>query len=187
MIKNTIRKTLDCFNLQLIRTYPRSMIRFMDKKKDMVGIEIGTFQGKNAKSIFKICDIKRIYLIDPYDSYEDYHDNLTYHLKEAKKKAHNRLKDYEDKIVWVEKKSEDAVNDVKEKVDFIYIDGNHSYEYTKKDIQLYWKTLKFGGVMGGDNFNDTIDYGVADAVIEFVVKNKLKLNLYQDDWWVVKQ
>ena len=45
--------------------------------------------------------------------------------------------------------SEDAVDDIPEKLDFVYIDGNHAYEYVKKDIGLYYPKLKKGGVIGG--------------------------------------
>ena len=79
-------------------------------------------------------------------------------------------------------------------VDFVYIDGNHSYEFVKKDIELYYPKVRNGGILGGHDFNL---YGVAKAVVEFIDKNNLKLcnsktnDKYKEverfiDWWIVK-
>lgn len=51
-------------------------------------------------------------------------------------------------------------------IDFLYIDGDHSYEGVKKDIKMWFPKVKSGGLIGGD------DYGggfvrVKQAVDEF--------------------
>lgn len=52
-------------------------------------------------------------------------------------------------------------------VDIIFIDGNHKYEFVRKDIQLYTPKLKKGGLLTGHD----IDYpGVNQAVTELVKK-----------------
>ena len=40
--------------------------------------------------------------------------------------------------------------------DFVFIDGDHSYEGVKKDIVSYWPKLKVGGIMGGDDYNNPL-------------------------------
>ena len=81
--------------------------------------------------------------------------------------------------------SEDAVDDIP-MVDFIYIDGNHSYDFVKRDIELYYPKVKDGGVIGG---HDIYFHEVQKAVFEFVIKNNLLNNLHAKypDWWIIKE
>ena len=72
----------------------------------------------------------------------------------------------EDKVVFIKSLSEEAVGKVPENVDFVYIDGNHRYEYVKKDIELYWPKIKIGGVLAGHDFKSGED-GVRKAVKEY--------------------
>ena len=38
-------------------------------------------------------------------------------------------------------------DDINETYDAVFIDGNHSYEYVKKDLENYWSKVKDGGVI----------------------------------------
>ncbi|GAI57889.1 unnamed protein product [marine sediment metagenome] len=83
--------------------------------------------------------------------------------------------------------SADAVNLIPDNLDFVYIDGNHAYEFVKEDIKNYWPKVKKGGVFGGhDYYNLSKAREVKKAVDEFVKENKLKLFTGNIDWWVVK-
>lgn len=140
----------------------RLPFKYLEGEKDLVGVEIGVDCGTNALNILQNLDIKRLYLIDPYDSW----------LGEGKKagseiayaEAVEKLKDFRDKIVWILKKSEYAVDNVECDLDFIYIDGHHGYEYVKKDLELYVPKVRKGGLITGHDF----DYrDVHIAVIEY--------------------
>ncbi len=68
------------------------------------------------------------------------------------------------------------------KFDLIYIDGGHSYEVVKSDIENYWPLLRSGGILCGDDFSvGTFDNGevcgVIPAICEFCRTNNLKLYL----------
>ncbi|MBO1351894.1 MAG: class I SAM-dependent methyltransferase [Hormoscilla sp. GUM202] len=56
--------------------------------------------------------------------------------------------------------------------DWIYIDGNHLYEFVKQDLELYYRTVKEGGLITGDDYRDGGWWqgGVKKAVDEFVAK-----------------
>lgn len=61
-------------------------------------------------------------------------------------------------ITLVEKNSNDACADFKpESIDFVYIDGDHSYEQCKRDIINYLPLVKAGGIIGGH------DYGIVSG------------------------
>ncbi|MBI2599777.1 class I SAM-dependent methyltransferase [Candidatus Daviesbacteria bacterium] len=162
----------------------------------LVGVEIGVYKGDNAFFILKKLQIKKLFLIDPHLEYKAFKGNTGWakihqsefnkHFMQAKKK----LKKFEDKTTFIRKKSEDAIGYIPNDLDFVYIDGNHEYEFVKHDIKLYYPKLKRGGIMGGDNF-ESIFPGVARAVIEFANKRKLRIHGARSEasyeWWVIKK
>jgi len=124
-------------------------------------------------------------LIDPYIDYGEKGKNDD-DLKDAEKKAHSSLDIYNYKIGWIKKDSDDALKNVPE-VDFIYIDGEHSYKQTKKDMINYWNKLKVNGILAGhDICNPLDDFGVAKAFVEFCSEYNLKPYISRTDWWVIK-
>ena len=103
--------------------------------------------------------------------------------------ALNLLKPFEECIQWVKKLSDDAVKEIHEPLDFVYVDGNHDYEFVKNDIKNYYPLLKKGGVMGGHDFYNGFaktHNGVINAVTQFCVSNNIQLFVEQPDWWFYK-
>ena len=143
----------------------RPSLKFLESEKDLIGVEIGTDNGLNALNILENLNIKTLYLVDPYTMYRDLEGIGCNHseeqCKEIRNTAHERLKDYKDKIVWIEDLSENAVDKIPDFLDFVYVDGNHRYEYVVKDIGLYFPKLRAGGIMG---FHDYDYEGVRLAV-----------------------
>lgn len=157
-------------------------------KKDLVGAEIGVGIGENAFNILQNLDIKKLYLIDPY-VINDYIKAIGGIKAEESNKTANgfknaamkNLEQYKDKIEWIHDFSENAIDKIKEKLDFIYIDGDHNYPFVKKDIELYHPIVKEGGLISGHDFDNK---GVQKAVYEFY--NEKMVNKAEDDWWVIK-
>jgi len=154
--------------------------------KDLIGAEIGIRYGGHSLTILKHLPMKRLYLIDPqqgYDGIDGYHRRG---FKEIRKGLKRNLNAYSDKLVFIRKMSENAVDDIPDNMDFIYIDGNHDYEYVKKDVDMYYPKIKKGGVLCGHDFQLP---DVARAVSELATKHDLKVYAdgYLVDWWVVKK
>ena len=85
-----------------------------------------------------------------------------------------------DNIIHHEDYSYNVVNNFKDNdYDFIYIDGSHTYESVKRDLELYLPKLKKGGIIGGHDYSQ-IWPGVIEAVNE-VVGNPDK-NFIDDSW-----
>ncbi len=191
IINNFLRK----FNLGIVRTFPRHSIRFAKKyfkNKPITAIEIGTDRGYNAKDILKRLNVRRIYLIDPYEEYGDYlnsEENKTKkHLSNAEKVAKKGLSKYKNKVIWIKNFSDNAIKKIKEKVDFVYVDGNHEYEYVKRDIKNYWPLIKKGGILAGhDITHDKFNRNIFRAIKEFSDKAKIIPYISRTDWWIVKK
>lgn len=198
-MKNLIKIIANYLGIEIRRYFPRGCFSFLYYKmkqnqiigKDFIGAEIGVFEGENAKDIFKFLPIKKLYLIDSYENDESYNNSKDIKsnqeiLDDAKIKAKKELKRYEDKIIWIYKKSDEAFKEINEKLDFIYIDGNHTYEAVKKDIENYFPLLKKEGIMAGHDINTTKD--ILQAVSEFVKENNVLYEINGSDWiiWNVK-
>lgn len=158
--------------------YTRPTTKFMInyfKNKKLVGVEIGVEYGLNAKTILKLLLIEQLYLVDPYfDKNERYNEVIKY------------LEKYNDKVTFIRKTSEKAADEIPDKLDFVYIDGSHCYEEVKKDIKLYYKKVKNGGLIGGHDFWAN-EIGVCKAILEFTKDNNLDINGKLTDWWIVKK
>ena len=168
-------------------TNARSTIRFVRDimgNNRLVGAEIGVAAGINAESILKSLNMKRLYLVDPYESYLEDSVAVPSHLRFFGD-AQERLKRFENEVQFLRLTSAEAARLIPEHLDFVYIDGNHDYEYVKQDIANYYPKVKEKGVIGGHDFCK--DYlGVIRAVTEFAVSSSLLLMVHNDDWWVQK-
>ncbi len=172
----------------------RGSVNFVKEnlKEDLIIAEIGVFKGKNTEIILNNLNVKKIYLIDPYSEYNDsYYDGREcfhnrFYLEEAEQEAKKRLSKFKDvEIVFIKKTSDKAIQDIPDKLDFIYIDGNHSFKQVKKDINNYYKKVREGGVLGG---HDIHMKGVHKAFVDFLFKEK-PINYYikDSDWFILKQ
>jgi len=70
-------------------------------------------------------------------------------------------------------------------LDFVFIDGDHSYETTLKDLIDYWPLVKTGGVFAGHDINLT---SVHNALKEFFKdKPDTKINTVENNaWYLIK-
>ncbi len=176
--------------LEIRFEFPRGFIKYMKRSKinePLIGVEIGVLEGKHSESILKELRIKKLFLIDVYADYDEKEKfNISY--DDSYERAKKRLEKFAGKIQFIKKLSSQAVKDVPNNLDFVYIDGNHTYKYVKEDIKNYYPKLKKSGILAGHDF-DYLSPGVIKAVIEFVYKNKLELQTdpFQSDWWIVKK
>lgn len=161
------------------------MIVSLKKDKDLVGVEIGVAEGINALSILNELSMKRLYLVDPYDPYSE--NGICHDHSEEKSIAEKRLAGYS-QVTFITKTSKEALSDVPDDLDFVYIDGNHDYESVKQDIGLYIHKVKIGGCIGGHDYITHLYEGVTSAVDEFAETNDYRKNVdfwtILPDWWV---
>lgn len=173
-----ILKTTRVLNRHSTRYSVLFMKRYF-KNKPLIGAEIGVLRGANTLNMLRSLNIKKLYLIDPYLVGSSGSKTLA---DETFKIAKYTLRKYKDNVVFIKKKSIDAVDDITELLDFVYIDGDHTYTGALYDLIFYYPKIKKGGVICGHDF-DIPD--VAQAVTEFADNKHLKVVTlgYPVDWW----
>lgn len=151
----------------------------------LIGVEIGVGGGSGSLKLLKKLPNLKLYCIDPWRHVEGAefeaalpqkkHDNIYEYVKSC-------LGPYKARVVILKKTSDDAVNDIPNDIDFVHIDGHHTYEQVKKDIENYFPKIRIGGLMSGHDYNND---SVFKAVHEFFKNYKVHTG---DDltWWVYK-
>ena len=117
----------------------------------MRGVEIGVQSGKYSRILCKSNPSMEFYGIDPYLEYDDiaikgpqYGQDEGYEIAKANYPANGTL---------IRKKSMDAVNDFEDDYfDFVYIDGNHIFNYVANDIYYWSKKVRVGGIIAGHDY-----------------------------------
>lgn len=150
--------------------------------KNPVGVEIGTAEGHTTEYLLDTISDLTLYGIDPYPEYIDWDGNMPAY-DENKKQHHKKVEKFLDRYTHVYKLSDDASSDFEdESLDFVFIDGLHTYEQVLKDCINYYPKLKKGGYIIGHDFARI--QGVNNAVREFAKNvNKEILNAKQDLWY----
>ena len=130
-------------------------------------VEIGAFKGKSAVymvELFKAFNKPmKFYAIDIFEEITPYGDYYTEYL--------NNIKPVEEYIITLKGDSSSAAKQFKDKsIDFLFIDGDHSYKGVKKNLIAWTPKIKQGGVISGHDYNEST-CGVRQAVDEFFTFN----------------
>ena len=140
------------------------MLKFLENRP-LIAVEVGVSIGNNARHMLsRIPQIKKLYLVDPYqyaEGLEDQH-RLRGDPEEHKARMHTakeNLASFKDRTVFVYEPFSSEV--VPEKVDFIYIDGDHSTQAVISDIKESLKILNKDGMIAGHDIHyDSVRRGV---------------------------
>ena len=137
-----------------------------------VGVEIGVRDAFSSNEVISRTTIKKLYGIDIADSGN----------------GRKLEEETEGRYTFVQGRSHD-MSDMfnNDSLDFVFVDGDHSYKGCKADIEAWWPKLKKGGIMSGDDYGHTYNpsegkYGVVEAVEEFAKENNLKCTVFYNDY-----
>lgn len=170
-----------------------------------IGAEVGVAHGDYSEVILKAAEPLALHLIDPWSYLEHGSDLLgsATLLTSMTQQAASGITSFEapeecdagnrqfeaigarfaaDRRVHLHRQfSYKAVHQFPENYfDFVYIDGNHNYEFALRDLHDFAGKLKRGGLLfGHDFFEDSFakenHYGVIDAVNSFVKRTDFTL------------
>jgi len=169
------------------RVVKRDWINILEERTHkLVGVEIGVHQGAHAEYLLENLDLKSLYLIDPYVNYDKYEE--TWHTGDFNRHeqlAKQRL-NHCGEISFVKSMSNEAVDIIPNKLDFVYIDGNHDYKFVMQDILNYYPKLSKNGILAGHDYTHGWP-GVMEAVDNFATDENLDVNRDNGgDWYILK-
>jgi hypothetical protein len=148
--------------------------------------EIGVFKGEFSEIMIKNLNPFEIHLIDTFEGTmcsgdKDGNNIVWTNLNDE----YNRLllKYESNSAVKLHKGySFDILNKFKDEYfDFIYIDGDHSYDGVKDDLNLSYSKTKKNGYICGHDYTIQMFEGVVRAVNEFCLENNLRINYLTKD------
>lgn len=153
----------------------------------LVGAEIGVDRGNHAKQILNgYLNIEKLVLVDPWMPYQGGQDLNVAEYDNVYKQVQNSFQS-DRRVEIIRDFSINASKKFLDKYfDFIYLDGNHQYEFVLKDLEAWYPKLKQYGVMCGDDFGHPSGQGVIKAVSEFAYKYKLLVFNEDTQFWFVK-
>lgn len=155
---------------------------FLIGKSDLIGIEIGSYRGESTEIFLKSNAFKTLYCIDPWEDGYDQNDLASSpEIVQAEKEFDEKFNNNQI-IKKIKQKSCDAVTLFEDNsIDFIYIDGNHQYEFVKSDLENFVPKIKNGGFISGHDYNPHWA-GTKKAINDFFKKYPLKV--YADCSWI---
>lgn len=172
----------------ILGSHPRDFLLEM-LPENSIGMEIGVHLGDFSQEILEKVKPKELHLVDPW-KYEksDAYNKALYggkrginqnNMDKRYEKILNRFEsEINDKKIIVHRTDSTVLNNFEDNYfDWIYIDGNHLYEYVKMDIELSHPKVKKNGYITGDDYHSFGWWkgGVTKAVDEFETKNLAKL------------
>ena len=153
----------------------RDFYKYLAKLGVKTGCEVGVKAAANACDMLTRIPDLQLYLVEPYCDYDgvDFKRGQRAHninMLEAVNRINKKKFAYN--IRWIFEKSEDAHRKIPdESLDFVYIDGNHDYDYHMLDLILYSRKVKPGGIISGHDYNFP---GLCAATNDFARFHKYK-------------
>jgi predicted O-methyltransferase YrrM len=153
---------------------------------EIVGCEIGVCHGFTTEYFLKNTPtIKKVYVVDNYPAFVDWDGTrITAERQEVTKRlCKSKLEKFGDKVVFAYESSVTFAQTLEDdSLDYVFVDGDHSYEATLADIQNYWPKVKKGGIFAGHDINLT---SVDNAVKEFFKETPVKV-VENNAWFLIK-
>lgn len=156
-----------------------------------VGVEIGVSFGGHAEAILASTSVTKLYGVDPYKHIDGYNDICNFPQKEFNslyRFATKRLSIFQERYVSVRKFSKEAAGSVPNNLDFVYIDGDHSYGGVEADLNSWFVKVRDGGIIGGHDYAHPNHPGVKKAIDIFFRRFRWKINIEKEGiWWIEKK
>jgi hypothetical protein len=165
--------------------FPRPSTKIIHRtfrEKPLVGVEIGTGFGKNALSLLHELNIERLYCIDPFAPYWDGDGNISMDYWSMSDHTMKRLSKFKN-VTFIRKFSSEACEELPKNLDFVYIDGNHGYDYVLADLRNYYPMIHKRGIMAGHDIGWP---SVGKALTDFCKENIIKPFALPPDWIIIR-
>lgn len=179
--------------------------KLIEQVKPSVIIEVGTWKGQSTINMGKIIKElnldSKIYCVDTWLGAIEFWTNLSetgernikqkngypqIYYQFLSNVVHSNLQDI---ILPIPNTSENGFRYLeynKITSSLIYIDASHEEDDVYRDLVNYYKILNDGGIMFGDDYQRDWP-GVINSVNKFTEENEIKLEILENNFWVIKK
>lgn len=128
-----------------------SYINSFQNTKELTMVEIGSYIGESTTLFAK--HFEQVISIDPFINDYDETDDACSHadFEDVYIKFLSNIDKFRN-IMHIRHPSKITIKWLSTPVDFVYIDGNHLYEFVKEDIINYLPLIKQNGFIGGHDY-----------------------------------
>jgi hypothetical protein len=174
--------------------------------KHSIGAEIGVHLGDFSQQLINSVTPQELHLIDPWEyqtgaKYEQawYGGQAASDQKDGQQAMDERYASVCDRFAQQIQSGQIKIHrgystDMlqqfpNEYFDWVYIDGNHLYEYVKADLELSFQKTKSGGFITGDDYTEGgwWEGGVKKAVDEFAQNETVQLIEIRDGQFIFRK
>ena len=175
MFENLIRRIFR------LGDYRRFLLR--ELPPGSVGCEVGVWKGDFSEEIVNIVRPSKLYLVDPW-AYQPEFSGSWYGGSVAKNQEdmdaiHDAVASRFsacDSVVLVRKKTEDLSDQIADDtLDWVYVDGNHEYEFVLNDLRIFNRKVKSGGLICGDDYGRGKGAPITRAVSTFLEEGSCEM------------
>ena len=152
------------------------------------GVEVGVKKGETSANILRQCPNVHLFMIDPWESLDDYGRWTNERQQKHKEEAFERTEFACDRRSIMQGTSQrwHVHFFQKNEIDMVILDGDHSFGHVLQDLKWWnWALHNVRGIMSG-RFYNKID-GVTQAVDEFIDGTGVELHTeeekYDHGWW----
>lgn len=158
----------------------------------VIGAEIGTCLGVTAELFLKeLPSIQKLFCVDHYPSFIDWNGTIMSEERQACMKEHatQRLAAYGDRVAFRYQTSEEfhkwfQVQSAYQYLDFIFIDGDHSFDGVLRDFTMFWDHIRPGGIFAGHDWNIS---SVQQAIRQFFPDITKVQQVANEGWFIIKE
>lgn len=131
-----------------------------------LGVEIGVRDGTYSAMLMKANRNLELYGVDPYEPHRGYRDIVRQSSFDGYLEAAHWKLDRFESYHFMREYSKEALSNFRDNsLDFVYIDGDHSFEEVTFDVSQWSKKVRPGGIVSGDDY--------------FKHKGRAKIHVYQ--------
>lgn len=148
----------------------------------MIAVECGVAEGNFSCDLLN-SGIEKLYSIDAWrklDQTGDGFNDQSWHDKNYHTASY-RLSAFKERSIIIRGLTYEVTDQIPDNtLGLVYLDGDHSYDGVKKDVNAFWGKLVVNGIMATHDWNDP-SYGTKKYFEEFAVANGLEIFLLPED------
>ena len=159
-----------------------------------IGVEVGVFRGDLSWRLLAQDPALHLFMVDPWGEVDESYATTDDHIARfgqvehdaAMAQALQAVEPFEGRYTVMRLKSTKAAEEFKDSsIDWVFIDGDHSYEGVKADLWAWWPKVRPRGLFSGHDWRDERNYGVIKAVSEFAEEKGLQVRLGPNYTWFI--